>query len=127
MKAQNKTDKTSLNSLVAECVSCAQRNDRHFLKTKGGSTSGLLNHIRAFHPDLNLKLQKIQNEKNGIISEIRLQKQGRLNKMKETNLVLLDSYAKLQKQDSLNKMKETNIALLTSYAKIVKDSQSDNI
>ena len=128
-KAKNKTDKTSLNSSIAECVTCAQRNDRHFLKTNGGSTSGLLNHIRAHHPELNLQLKKIQNGKSDILSNIRVQKQERLNMMKETNLALSNSYAKLKEQGSLNlnKMKETNIALLTSYAKIVKDSQSDNI
>ena len=126
IKAQHKADQKSLNSSIAECVICAQTNGRHFLKINGGSTSGLLNHMRAFHPEMNLKLKKLQNEMK-FLSNRRVQKEGRLNQMKETNLASLNSYAKLQKHGSLNKMKETNIALLTSYAKIVKDSQSHNI
>ena len=127
MKVEDKMDDTSLKSTVSECVPCAQRNDRHFIRTVGGSTSGLLNHLNAFHPDLFSLKKRLQNERSDTLNKLKLQRQERLNKMKETNIASISFYkTKLQKQERVNKMKETNLALLNSYAKIVKNSHSDS-
>ena len=58
---RNWKEKTS--SLYAECITCAQRNDRVILSTPGASNTLLNHHIKRRHPDLVLQFLNQQEAK----------------------------------------------------------------
>ena len=55
--------RVNISSLYAECITCAQRNDRVIISTPGASTTPLNHHIIRCHPDLVLQFLNQQEAK----------------------------------------------------------------